>query len=91
MHILNALQEQLRSHLAHAPKRLANRREAWRVVDGAGDVVKAYDGNILRAAQAGIHNRPDSTDGGNIVKAEDRGKVAVGIKQITDDGIAKLR
>lgn len=88
--MLNAFYEQLRGHLTHSAQWLADGGQAWRVIGGAGDIVEADDGDILRAAQTGIDDGTNGADGGDIVETKDRSEVAARGQEIADDGISKL-
>ena len=66
----NPLEKDARRSGAHLMERLANRGEAGVVKCRALDIIEPYDGNVSGDLEAMIHQRADSSDGGNVVVAK---------------------
>src|SRR6185437_409144 len=87
----DALQQDAGSGGAHLSERLANRGEAGIVECGALDVVKSYDGDVRGDLQTAVHEGANGADGGNVVVAEQCGKVCAALQQFVGGLEPKFR
>src|SRR5882672_1006563 len=69
---LDLIDDSLCRNLPHPYQRLSNRSEARVGVGGSGNVIESNHGDVLRHTQACFLDRPDRTDGGNIVVSKKR-------------------
>ena len=86
----NALQQNARSRGAHLIERLANRGEAGVVKRGALDIIEAHDGNVGGNLEAVVHESANGSDGGDIVVAEERGKIGAALDKFVGGLEAKF-
>ena len=76
---------------AHLLERLADGGEARNDVGGSLDVVEAEDGDVFRDFETCIVEGSDAADGGDVVEAEQGGKVFALEQKLLRDRVAKRR
>src|SRR6266850_4917586 len=69
---LDLIDDSLCRNLPHPYQRLSNRSEARVGVGRSGNVIESNHGDVFRHTQACFLDRPDRTDGGNIVVRKKR-------------------